>query len=116
MPPVPSGPSSPEYVQVIEAVRLELMEAGNPAFVVAILDAGGKTHASPVIFSAVGPSSDHARRVAPALAEGERVLLVSRQADRTRQTYNVLDPRTLRKLHVQQEVIEQSFLSTGGPI
>jgi hypothetical protein len=28
----------------------------------------------------------------------------------------VLDPRTLRKLHVQQEVIEESFLSTGGPI
>jgi hypothetical protein len=50
------------------------------------------------------------------LAEGERVLIVSRQATARRQSYDVLEPVSLRRLHLQQEVIEQSFVETDGPI
>jgi hypothetical protein len=106
-----------DYVRLVDAVRLELQEAGNPAFIVAIRDAGGNVHLSPMVFAAVGPAGEYARRVAgSSLAEGERVLIISRQATARRQSYDVLEPVSLRRLHLQQEVIEQSFVETDGPI
>jgi hypothetical protein len=106
-----------DYVRLVDAVRLELQDAGNPAFIIAIRDAGGTVHLAPMVFAAVGPAGEYARRVAAsAVAEGERVLIVSRQATARRQSYDVLEPGTLRRLHLQQEVIEQSFAETDGPI
>jgi hypothetical protein len=115
MPPDTLRPS--DYVQLIDAVRLELQEAGNPAFIVAIRDGAGTPHLSPMVFAAVGPAGEYARRVGTStVAEGERVLIVSRQATTRRQTFDVLEPATLRRLHLQQEVIEQSVVETDGPI
>jgi hypothetical protein len=106
-----------DYTRLVDAVRLELQEAGNPAFIVAIRDAGGGVHLAPMVFAAVGPAGEYARRVsAAAVADGERVLIVSRQATTRRQSYDVLEPISLRRLHLQQEVIEQSFAETDGPI
>ena len=106
-----------DYARLVDAVRLELQEAGNPAFIVAIRDTGGAVHLAPMVFAAVGPAGEYARRVAAsAVSDGERVLIVSRQASAKRQSYDVLEPATLRRLHLQQEVIEQSVAETDGPI
>jgi hypothetical protein len=106
-----------DYVRLVDAVRLELQDAGNPAFVIAIRDAGGTVQLAPMVFAAVGPAGEYARRIAASdLLDGERVLIVSRQATARRQSYDVLEPATLRRLHLQQEVIEQSFAETDGPI
>jgi hypothetical protein len=113
---VPGNAAALNYGQLIDAVRLELHEAGNPAFLIAVVDADGSVHIAPMIFSAVGPSSDHALRMLPSLAPGQRLVVVSRHASPRRQAFNVLDPKTLRKLHVQDEVIESSILDTEGPI
>jgi hypothetical protein len=108
--------NAPNYNDIVDAVRLELQEAGNPAFIVALVDADGRVHVAPMIFSAVGPSNDHALRMLPGLGPGERLLLVSRHASRRRQAFNVLEPKTLRKLHVLDEVIEAAFIETDGPV
>jgi hypothetical protein len=106
-----------DYVRLVDAVRLDLQEAGNPAFVVAIRDREGEVQLAPMVFSAVGPAGEFARRVAAeSSADGEMVLIISRQAARRRQSFDVLEPGTLRRLHLQQEVIEQSFAETDGPI
>jgi hypothetical protein len=106
-----------DYVRLVDAVRLDLQEAGNPAFVVAIRDREGVVELAPMVFAAVGPAGDYARRVvADGAGEGEMVLIISRQAARRRQSFDVLEPATLRRLHLQQEVIEQSFAETDGPI
>lgn len=106
-----------DYGRLVDAVRLELQEAGNPAFVVAVRHRGGTIELAPMVFAAVGPAGEFARRVAAESAgEGELVVIVSRQAARARQSFDVLEPVTLRRLHLQQEVIEQSFLETDGPI
>jgi hypothetical protein len=106
-----------DYARLVDAVRLELQEAGNPAFIVAIRDGGGEVDLAPMVFAAVGPAGEYARRMAAStLADGERVLIVSRQATSRRQSYDVLEPVSLRRLHLQQEVIEQSFAETDGPI
>jgi hypothetical protein len=102
--------------RVIEAVRLELEAAGNPTYVLVIVDAGGGVHSAPIIFSAVGPAATHAKRMAGDVGAGEKLLIVSRHASRTRQTYNILEPDGLKKLHVQDEVIEASVLQTHGPV
>jgi hypothetical protein len=102
--------------RVIESVRLDLEAAGNPAYLLAIVDAGGSVHSAPIVFSAVGPADQHARRLAPELGAGDQLLIVSRHASRTRQTFNILDPAGLKKLHVQDEVIEASVLQTHGPV
>jgi hypothetical protein len=106
-----------DYVRLVDAVRLELQDAGNPAFIIAIREASGTVHLAPMVFAAVGPAAEYARRVAAsALSDGERVLIISRQATARRQSYDVLEPATLRRLHLQQEVIEPSFAETDGPI
>jgi hypothetical protein len=94
------------YPALVNAVRLELEAAGNPAFVTAVVDGSGTTHASPVVFSSIGPAADHAHHVALAAADGETVLIVSRQSEGPRQLYSVLAPGTLKRLHAQHEVIE----------
>jgi hypothetical protein len=109
--------SSPASLRrVVEAVRLELEEAGNPAYILVVVDGEGRGHSIPIIFSAVGPASGHAARLAPQLGAGEQLVIASRHASRTRQTFNILEPAGLRKLHVQDEVIEASVLQTHGPV
>jgi len=114
--PVPSAAAPVDYDRVINAVRLELAEAGNPAFTIVIVDADGEVHLAPMVFSAVGPVGDHARRMAAQVQPGETLLIVSRQASGRRQAFDILDPGTLRRLHRQDEVIEASFVETDGPI
>jgi hypothetical protein len=112
----PVALSALDHAAIVNAVRLELQEAGNPAFIVAVVDADGAAHVAPMVFSAVGPSSDYVRRMLPALAAGERAVIVSRQASRTRQAFSVLDPTSLRKLHLLEEVIEATLAETDGPV
>lgn len=106
--PLPSAPHpTTDHPELVEAVRLELEAAGNPAYIAVIRDAGGGVHALPVVFSSIGPAADHARRVAADIADGEELFLVSRQADGKRQVYSVLAPLTLKRLHTRAEVVEQ---------
>jgi hypothetical protein len=102
--------------RVVESVRLDLEAAGNPTYILVIVDAAGGAHSAPIVFSAVGPASQHAKRLAPGLGPGEKLLIVSRHASRTRQTFNVLEPAGLKKLHIQDEVIEASVAQTHGPV
>jgi hypothetical protein len=107
---------SADYVALIDAVRLELQDAGNPAFIVAVRDAAGAPQLSPMVFAAVGPAAAYAERVATSAAGDERVLIISRQASHDRQFFDVLEPATLRRLHLHQEVIEASVAEAHGPI
>jgi hypothetical protein len=105
-----------DYARVINGTRLELESAGNPAYVVVILDGGGEAHIAPMVFSTIGPASDHAQRLTPSLAEGERIVVVSRSAAGQRVMFTILDPKTLRKLHQRPEVVEQAFKDSDGPL
>lgn len=116
MEPMKSSAADIDYARVINSTRLELESAGNPAYVVVILDASGEAHLAPMVFSTIGPASDHAQRLAPALGEGERIVVVSRSAAGRRAMFTILDPRTLRKLHQRPEMIEQTFAESDGPL
>lgn len=105
-----------DYPRVINSTRLELESAGNPSYVVVIVDAGGAIHLAPVVFSTIGPAADHAQRLAASQGDSERVVVVSRSAGGRRAMFTVLDPKTLRKLHQRPEVIEQSFAESDGPL
>ncbi|HEU4976592.1 MAG TPA: hypothetical protein VFT50_15980 [Baekduia sp.] len=105
-----------DYVRVINRTRLELESAGNPSYVVVVVDAAGEPHLAPMVFSTIGPAADHAQRLGPSLGEGERVVVVSRSAASRRALFTVLDPKTLRKLHERNEVIEETFSETQGPL
>jgi hypothetical protein len=111
-----STPEAVDYVGVINGVRLQLETAGNPAYMVVILDAAGETQLSPMIYATVGPTSEHAVRLAREAGPGERVLIVSRSASGRRAMFTVLEPRTLKKLHQRLEVIEETFAESDGPL
>jgi hypothetical protein len=96
---------------------MELEAAGNPAYVVALLDAAGAVnHLSPMVFATVFPASDLARRMARTAGEGEEAIIISRHASGERAQFAVLDPKTLRKRHEQLEVIERTFAESDGPL
>jgi hypothetical protein len=119
MPPVSpsaSAPSDADFTQIVNAVRLELEAAGNPAYVTVIVDGAGAVHASPIVFSSIGPASDHAARVAREITGAEHVMIASRHASGRRQIYNLLAPFTLKRLHVQHEVIERALADDGYAI
>jgi hypothetical protein len=106
-----------DYVRIINKSRLELESAGNPSYVVVVLDHEGETHIAPMVFATVGPAVDHATRIGRvAFDTGERVLIVSRQAALRRAMFTVVDPRTQRKLHQRLEVIEETFAETDQAI
>jgi hypothetical protein len=112
-----TGPgATAEYVRVINSVRLELESAGNPAYVIVVIDAAGTPHLSPMVYATIGPAADHAIRLARDVAAGERVLVVSRSAAGRRAVFAVLDPHTLKKLHQRPEVIEESFAESDRPL
>jgi hypothetical protein len=105
-----SAPFSLDFVRIINAARLELESAGNPSYVVAVMDADGQAHLAPMVFSTVGPAADHATRLnRAAFSTGEQVVIVSRSAAGHRAMFTVVEPRTLRKLHQRLEVIEETF-------
>jgi hypothetical protein len=106
---VPYPATSVDYERVIHAARHELEAAGNPSFVVAIVDAAGTAELSAVVYSTIRPASDEGRRLGAAVEPGETVVIVSRQAQGHRANYAILEPASLRKLHQQLEVIERSF-------
>jgi hypothetical protein len=104
------APFDLDFVRIINASRLELESAGNPAYAVAVVDAGGQAHLAPMVFSTVGPAADHASRLNRAVHNtAEHVVIVSRSAAGRRAMFTVVDPRTLRKLHQRLEVIEETF-------
>ena len=111
------SPEAPvDYVRVINGVRLELEAAGNPSYIVVILDMAGEAHVAPMVYATVGPSSEHAVRLAQQLDPGERVFIVSRSAAGRRAMYTVLEPRSLKKLHQRLEVIEDAFAERDRPV
>ncbi|WP_445150321.1 hypothetical protein [Baekduia sp. Peel2402] len=99
-----------DYVRIINQARLELESAGNPSFVVIVIDLAGEVHLAPMVYATIGPASDHASRLNRAAFEtGERVVIVSRSAAGRRAMFTVVEPRTMRKLHTRLEVIEETF-------
>jgi hypothetical protein len=104
------APFELDFVRIINASRLELESAGNPAYAVAVVDADGQAHLAPMVFSTVGPAADHASRLNRVVHNtAEQVVIVSRSAAGRRAMFTVVDPRTLRKLHQRLEVIEETF-------
>ena len=105
-----STPFDLDHVRIINQARLELESAGNPSYVVAVVEADGTAQLAPMIFSTVGPAADHATRLSRATFDtGEQVVIVSRSAAGRRAMFTVVEPRTLRKLHQRLEVIEETF-------
>lgn len=99
-----------DYVRIINQARLELESAGNPSYVVVVVDQADEAHLAPMVFATVGPASDHASRLTRAAFDtGERVVIVSRSAAGRRAMFTVVEPRTMRKLHQRLEVIEETF-------
>jgi hypothetical protein len=105
-----SAASDLDHVRIINQARLELESAGNPAYVVVVVDEHGETHIAPMVYATVGPASDHASRLNRAAFDtNERVVIVSRSAAGRRAMFTVVEPRTMRKLHQRLEVIEETF-------
>jgi hypothetical protein len=99
-----------DHVRIINQARLELESAGNPSYVVVVVDEQQEAHLVPMVYATVGPASDHASRLNRAAFDtGERVVIVSRSAAGRRAMFTVVEPRTMRKLHQRLEVIEETF-------
>jgi hypothetical protein len=99
-----------DHVRIINQARLELESAGNPAYVVVVVDEQSEAHIAPMVYATVGPASDHASRLNRAAFDtNERVVIVSRSAAGRRAMFTVVEPRTMRKLHQRLEVIEETF-------
>jgi hypothetical protein len=99
-----------DYVRIINQARLELETAGNPSYVVIIVDEQDEVHLAPMVYATIGPASDHASRLNRAAFDtGERIVIVSRSAAGRRAMFTVVEPRTMRKLHTRLEVIEETF-------
>jgi hypothetical protein len=106
-----------DHVRIINQARLELESAGNPSYVVAVIDQAGTAHLAPMVFSTVGPAADHAARLnRAAYGTDEQVVIISHSAAGRRAMFTVVDPRTLKKLHQRLEVIEESFLEMDTKI
>jgi hypothetical protein len=97
------------HQRLVDAARMDLEAAGSPAFLVALVDAGGEPHLSPMVFSSLRPARDHAARLSTARGAGEHVALVAREAIGRRALFSVFDPSGQRRLHRQVEVVETSF-------
>ncbi|WCB93997.1 hypothetical protein DSM104299_02725 [Baekduia alba] len=107
---MPPAPFELDFVRIINAARLELESAGNPAYAVSVIEPNGQAHLAPMVFSTVGPATDHATRLGRAAFDtGEQIVIVSRSAAGRRAMFTVVEPRTLRKLHQRLEVIEETF-------
>jgi hypothetical protein len=106
-----------DHVRIINQARLELETAGNPSYVVVVVDEDQVAHLAPMVYATVGPASDHASRLNRAVfGTGERVVIVSRSAAGRRAMFTVVEPRTMRKLHQRLEVIEETFAETDAAI
>lgn len=114
--PFPANLPEHDYGRIIHAVRVELESAGNPAFVVAIVEADEVKHLSPMVFATIYPASDLARRLRRTAEPGQKAVIISRHASGERAHLAVLDPVTLRKLHEQQEIVEKTFADLDGPV
>jgi hypothetical protein len=99
-----------DYVRIINQSRLELEAAGNPSYLVVVVDHAGEPHLAPMVFSTPGPAVDHATRIGRAAFEtGEQVVIVSRSVAERRAMFTVMDPRTQKKLHQRPEVVEETL-------
>lgn len=108
--PMAVSRSDLDFARIVNQSRMELEAAGNPSFMVVIVDQAGTVHLTPMVFSTAGPATDHAKRInRAAFSTGELVLIVSRSAAADRAMFSVLEPRGLRRLHHQVEVIEETL-------
>lgn len=106
-----------DFVRIINQARLELETAGNPSYVVVVVDEHQDAHLAPMVYATVGPAADHASRLNRAVFDtGERVVIVSRSAAGRRAMFTVVEPRTMRKLHQRLEVIEETFAELDAKI
>ena len=97
-----------EPTRVLEAVRLELEAAGNPAYTVAVVDADGRAHPGPIVYSRREPAIAHARRMS--VGEGETLVIVTREVVDRRARFTILDRTGATRLHEQLEVVESSLV------
>jgi|SRR3954470_4104574 hypothetical protein len=112
----PASSAVLDFPRLVHAARLELESAGNPSYVVALVDAAGEPHLSPMVFFTNEPARENAERLLRSGTPGETVVIVSRQAVGHRAMFTVLDPRTLKKLHSQLEVVETTFAQDDAPV
>jgi hypothetical protein len=106
-----------DFAHVINQSRLELEAAGNPSYMVVVVDEARTVHLTPMVFATVGPAADHAKRIGrAAFSTGELVLIVSRSAVDGRASFKVLESRHLRKLHEHLEVIEETLAEIDAAI
>jgi len=106
---MPVSPSDLDFPRIINQSRMELETAGNPSYMVVLVDQAGTVHLTPMVFSTVGPATDHAKRInRAAFSTGELVLIVSRSAAGGRAMFTVVEPRKQRRLHQRLEVIEET--------
>ncbi|QEC48706.1 hypothetical protein FSW04_14755 [Baekduia soli] len=99
------APTPQQCLQLIETARSELRTIGNPAYLCAVVDADGVCDILPLVFSSAGPAIDHGCRASRDLSDGQRAVLVARQADASRLTFRVLCPSTMRTLHLLREAL-----------
>lgn len=112
-----SSAANLDHVRIINQARLELETAGNPSYMVVVVDQQNVAHLTPMIFATIGPATEHASRIGRACFDtGERVLIVSRSAVDRRAAFVILDPRTMRKLHQRLEVIEETMAEIDASI
>jgi hypothetical protein len=111
-----SSAASLDFPAIVHAARLELESAGNPSYVVALVDAAGEPHLSPMVFFTNEPAVANADRLLADGRAGEQVFIISRQAVGRRALFTVLDPCTLKKLHTQLEVVETTFAQDDAPV
>ena len=103
------------HKRLVDAARAELEAAGNPAYLVALVDAHGEPHWSPMIFSAARAAREQAARLESSRRPGEQIAVVARQAEGRRALFTVFDETVERGLHRQLEVIEASFAERDLP-
>jgi hypothetical protein len=97
------------HQRLVDAARMDLEAAGSPAFLVALVDAGGEPHLSPMVFSAIGPARAQAARLDAQRGMGEQVAVVSRETEGRRALFSVFDRHVERRLHRQLEMVEPPF-------
>lgn len=106
--------SEVDYPRMVNAARIELEAAGNPAYGIVVMTADG-FDVEPMVYAQLRPALTHAERVSGLLEPGEQLFIVSRAQDTEQIAFTIMDDRT-RKLHQQFEVIEKSLSEQEGPI
>jgi hypothetical protein len=93
--------------RVLNAVRLELEAAGNPSYVVAVLDDDCHATLAPMTFARREPAASHARELDRQITED--VVVVGREEVARRALFTVFDATVSYKLYSRVEVVESTI-------